>query len=89
MVVLPFVPVAPSTRMANAGSPWKRAASGPNTARTDLTRAWGTSTGTQRSTKRDRAARHGGRGVDVAVGDAPLDAAEQGARTDFAAVVYD
>ncbi len=51
VVVFPFVPVTPSTRIARAGSPWNRAQSGPSTLRTEPTRACGTSTSSQRSTR--------------------------------------
>ena len=82
MVVFPLVPVTPSTRMANDGSPWKRAASGPSTERTDATRACGTSTGHPLlDEERDRAGRDGRRRVEMPVGDLPRDATEERART--------
>ena len=42
VVVLPLVPVIPTTRSSAVGSPWKRAAAGPIAARTSSTTTSGT-----------------------------------------------
>ena len=42
MVVLPLVPVMPTTSSSAVGSPWKRAAAGPIAARTSGTNSSGT-----------------------------------------------
>jgi hypothetical protein len=52
VVVLPFVPVTPTTRSSRDGWPWKAAANGAMAARTDATCTWVASTGTGRSTSR-------------------------------------
>ena len=53
VVVLPLVPVTPTTARRRDGWPWKAAATGPMAARTSSTTTWGTSTwGTSTSTKR-------------------------------------
>ena len=49
MVVLPFVPVTPTTRSAAVGLPWNAAASGPIAARTLGTTTSGTSSPSGRS----------------------------------------
>jgi hypothetical protein len=49
-VVLPFVPVMPTTSSSAVGSPWKRAAAGPIAARTDGTTTSGTASPSGRST---------------------------------------
>ena len=90
VVVLPLVPVTPSTRIANDGSPWKRAASGPSTARTDATRACGTSSGSHSlDEERDRAGRDRRRRVVVPVGDRPGMQQNSAPGRDLAAVVHD
>jgi hypothetical protein len=50
VVVLPLVPVTPTTRRRDVGSPWKRAAAGAIASRTEGTTTSGTPSSSGRST---------------------------------------